>query len=94
MKLDGSPDMHVPSLKTRAICIQVFMHLHSTLHPTKNQKQTQKTNKKPKQQNKTHKRAKQQHVKQSQSPIPLHISRSFKYYLSTAIPHFPFTEMK
>lgn len=34
MKLEGSPDMHVPSLKTHAICIQVFMHLHilCTLH--------------------------------------------------------------
>lgn len=48
MKLEGFPDMHVPSLKTHAICIQVFMHLHSTLHPThkKHPKITKKQNSK------------------------------------------------
>lgn len=38
MKLEGFPDMHVPSLKTHAICIQVFMHIPSTLHPTQKKK--------------------------------------------------------
>lgn len=43
MKLEGLPDMHVPSLKIHAICLQVFMHIHSTLHPTQ-KKETKELN--------------------------------------------------
>lgn len=45
MKLEGSPDMHVPSLKTHAICIQVFMYLHilCTLHKKTPKEQKSKT---------------------------------------------------
>lgn len=35
----GFPDMHVPSLKTHAMCMQVFTHLHITLHPTHTKKE-------------------------------------------------------
>jgi len=40
MKLEGFPDMHVPSLKAHDICMEVFMHLHITLHPTQKKKET------------------------------------------------------
>lgn len=42
MKLESFPDMHVPSLKTHATRMQVFMCLRITLHATHAQKETKK----------------------------------------------------
>lgn len=46
MKREGFPHMCVPSLKTHAICTQVFTHLHITLHPPYPTSQKKKENSK------------------------------------------------